>query len=145
MATELHPTSIWQPHWVTGVGETLANGRLSDVTDSLSGSRDWPLLAGAAQCKLQLPSTSTGKARGHKCLEGEPEMHLLLLSLLHPTAPEHRLLYVSFQGDMIILIFSTVPHTSPAGEKTNVMFAYTIITLLLEDEEDVWIRILYSY
>ena len=50
-------------------------------------------------------------------------------SLLRLSAPERHLPYFSFQGNTIILICS-VPYTSPPGEQTDTMLAYTIITLL---------------
>ena len=101
---------------------------------------DWP----ATVCICKLPSergarkpnanpTSClcpwGRAKGHQCLQSEPGRTPLAAMPPLPDSPEWGSLF-SCQWNMIMLICSPVPSTSPPGEKINTMFAYTITTLL---------------
>ena len=142
MVIEFKSTCFWQSHWATG--ETLANGDLSNLPDSTS----WEVWLAIASSYKQPSRRLAGKPSGNiPAIHGHEEERMLgvkawhapaIASLFRFSALEHHLLYFSFRGNRIILICS-VACMSPPGEHINIMFAYTIITLLAAasaDQED---------
>ena len=133
MVVKFKSTHFWQSHWATG--ETLANGDLSKLPDSTSWEEWLAIASSYKQPSRRLagkPSGNTAAIHGHeeeRRLGAKAGHAPAMASLLRFSALERHLLYFSFRGNRIILI-CFVARTSPPGEHINIMFAYTIITLL---------------